>query len=443
MPALIALFVVAFALQGRPSALRTRTIADAFDPARAYGAPSVRGSLFELGESFPRRRPGSPGDAALARRVARGLRAAGFAVERTRAEGATVDGDRTLETVVGVRPGVSDRRIVLLAHRDALSTPGLAELSGTAALLELARIFRTREPSGEAPTAEPGRPRLIGRDLRKTLVLVSTSGGSGGAAGAREWARTADPAKIDAVLVLGDLASRVTAKPWVVPWSNGRAQPPLRWRRTVDVAVRQETGRDPGRLARERAVDPQGGAADRQRAGGGQPRGPSGRAAPGLGRARTGARRGGRAAADGRVRPRDAARGDGARRRRRARSRAARSVRRAAGRHRDHAQRPPGLGRAPARVLPPAARAADRARQLLPRAPAPAADGRLAGLDARRRPRGAAGVGLAAAAGHRRRAARAARAGAARGPAAGDRRARWRSPRRGWRWPPGCCWRGC
>ena len=246
VPALIALFVVAFALQGRPSALRTRTIADAFDPARAFGAPAVRGSLFELGETFPRRRPGSPGDAALARRVARGLRAAGFAVERTRAEGATVDGDRTLETVVGVRPGVSDRRIVLLAHRDALSSPGLAELSGTAALLELARIFRTREPSGEAPTAEPGRPRLIGRDLRKTLVLVSTSGGSGGAAGAREWARTADPAKIDAVLVLGDLASRVTAKPWVVPWSNGREQPPLRWRRTVDGAVRQETGRDPG-----------------------------------------------------------------------------------------------------------------------------------------------------------------------------------------------------
>ena len=246
VPALIALFVVAFALQGRPAPIRTRTIADAFDPARAYGAPGVRASLLELADAFPRRRPGSPGDAALARRVAAVFAGAGFAVTRTRAPGRTVDGERTLETVVGVRPGVSDRRIVLLAHRDSLSSPGVAELSGTAALLELARVFRTREPGSEAPAGQPGRPQLIGRDLRKTLVLVSTSGGSGGAAGARAWARQTDPAGIDGVLVLGDIASRAGRKPWVVPWSNGRHQPPLRWRRTVDVAVRQETGRDPG-----------------------------------------------------------------------------------------------------------------------------------------------------------------------------------------------------
>ena len=145
-----------------------------------------------------------------------------------------------------MRPGVSDRRIVLLAHRDALSTPGLAELSGTAALLELARIFRTREPSGEAPTAEPGdradRPRPA-QDARAGLDARAAAAARRAPASGR---RTADPAKIDAVLVLGDLAARVAAKPWVVPWSNGRAQPPLRWRRTVDGAVRQETGRDPG-----------------------------------------------------------------------------------------------------------------------------------------------------------------------------------------------------
>jgi hypothetical protein len=246
VPALIALFVVAFALQGRPAPIRTRTIADAFAPARAYGAPGVPASLLELGRAFPHRRPGSPGDAALAGRVASVFRGAGFVVSRTRAQGRTVDGKRTLETVVGVRPGVSDRRIVLLAHRDSLADPGLAELSGTAALLELARVFRTREPGSQAPGGPPGRPQLIGRDLRKTLVLVSTSGGSGGAAGARAWARQAGAGKIDGVLVLGDLASRARRKPWVVPWSNGRYQPPLRWRRTVDVAVRQETSRDPG-----------------------------------------------------------------------------------------------------------------------------------------------------------------------------------------------------
>ena len=246
VPALLALFVVAFSLAGRPSAARTRAVADAFDPSRAYGSPELRDSLLQLGKAFPQRRPGSSGDAALADRVGRVFRAAGLQVSTTRERGRTVDGETELETVVGVRPGLSNRRIVVLAHRDSLDAPGLADLSGTAALLELARIFRTRVPSAEAETAEPNRPQLVGRDLRKTLVLVSTSGGSGGAAGARAWARAQDAGAIDGVLVLGDLASVQWHKPWVVPWSNGRTQPPLGWQRTVEAAVRQEVGADPG-----------------------------------------------------------------------------------------------------------------------------------------------------------------------------------------------------
>ena len=246
VPALLALFVVAFSLQGRPAPARTRAIADAFDPARAFGSPTVRDSLLQLGAAFPERRPGSSGDAALADRVGDVLGAAGFRVGRSTEEGRTVDGPIDLETVVGVRPGRSNRRIVVLAHRDALGAPGLAELSGTAALLELARIFRTREPAEESEPRAPGRPQLVGRDLAKTLVLVSTSGGTGGAAGARAWARAQAGGEIDAVLVLGDLASAEWHKPWVVPWSNGRAQPPLGWQRTVETAARQETGVDPG-----------------------------------------------------------------------------------------------------------------------------------------------------------------------------------------------------
>jgi hypothetical protein len=246
LPALIALFVVAFSLQARPSPLRTRAVADAFDPARAYGSERVRDSLLRLGAAFPERRPGSTGDAALADRVDAVFRAAGFEVSRTRTEGRTVDGETELDTVVAVRPGLSSRRIVVVAHRDALGSPALAELSGTAGLLELARIFRTRSPSNEQDVGEAGRPQLVGRDLRKTLVLVSTSGGSGGSAGARAWAREQDAAAIDGVLVLGDLASVEWRKPWVVPWSNGRHQPPLGWLRTVQTAVRQEVGQDPG-----------------------------------------------------------------------------------------------------------------------------------------------------------------------------------------------------
>jgi len=246
VPALLALFVVAFSLESRPSPLRTRAVADAFDPARAYGSERRRDSLLGLGADFPRRRPGSAGDAALADRVGELMRASGFSVSRSTARGRTVDGETAIETVVGVRPGLSARRIVVLAHRDSRDSPGLAELSGTAALLELARIFRTRAPAAEQDAVEPGQPQLIGRDLRKTLVLVSTSGGSGGAAGARAWARAQDGAAIDGVLALGDLASEAWQKPWVVPWSNGGEQPPLGWQRTVELAVRQEVGADPG-----------------------------------------------------------------------------------------------------------------------------------------------------------------------------------------------------
>ena len=98
----------------------------------------------------------------------------------------------------------------------------------------------------EQDATEPGKPQLIGRDLRRTLVLVSTSGGTSGGAGARAWAREQDAAAFDGVLVLGDLASAHWRKPWVVRWSNGEEQPPLGWQRTVEVAVRREVGAAPG-----------------------------------------------------------------------------------------------------------------------------------------------------------------------------------------------------
>jgi hypothetical protein len=246
LPALIAVFVVAFSLQSRPSPVRTRAVADAFDPARAYGSERARDSLLELGAAFPDRRPGSEGDRALADRVAGVMEASGMEVSRSTSTGRTIDGEADIETVEGVRPGLSPRQIVVLAHRDAASSPGLAELSGTAALIELARVFRTKVSRAEG-TDDPGRPQLIGRDLRRTLVLVSTSGGSGGAAGAREWARNADPSLIDGVLVLGDIASAKSRKPWVVPWSDGRDQPPIGFVRTVELAARAESAEDPGR----------------------------------------------------------------------------------------------------------------------------------------------------------------------------------------------------
>jgi len=125
---------------------------------------------------------------------------------------------------VATRPGQSERRIVLLAHRDGA---GLANLSGTAALLELARVLKSRE-------------------LRKTVVLVSTSGSTTGFAGAREWAKTQAGGPVDGVIVLGDMAGERLKKPWVVGWPQSSGPTPLGLERTLQASVRRETNSEAG-----------------------------------------------------------------------------------------------------------------------------------------------------------------------------------------------------
>jgi hypothetical protein len=227
LPALVALFIAAFSLADRPDPATSPQEANAFDGPRAFGGgrAALENSLSELGRSFPDRAPGSADDHELADRVAETLAAPdrtdrpAFRVTRERA------GD--VETVIGVRPGLSSRRVVVLSHRDAYGRPGLAELSGTAAMLELARLFR-------------------GRELSKTLVLVSTSGATEGFTGARAWAEGAADGPVDGVLVLGDLAGASVAKPWVVPWSQGPGPASLALQRTAENAVRAEVGQPPG-----------------------------------------------------------------------------------------------------------------------------------------------------------------------------------------------------
>jgi hypothetical protein len=223
LPALVALFVAAFSLADRPAPVVSPLAADAFDGERAFGARApLRNSLQELAQSFPNRATGAADDSALADRVAQTLRTS----DRTRhpAFRVTREFDGAAETVIGVRPGLSSRQIVVLANRDSIRRPGRPALSATATLLELARLFRARE-------------------LRKTLVLVSTSGATEGFTGARAWAEEASDAPIDAVLVLGDVAGSRAARPWVVPWSLGNDPAPLALQRTVENAVRVEVGR--------------------------------------------------------------------------------------------------------------------------------------------------------------------------------------------------------
>src|SRR3954464_9958872 len=83
LPALLALFVAAFSLTGRPAALSSPSPPDAFDGARA--AATLRG----LARTFPDRAAGSAGDRRLAGYIARtrghrGPRTGGGGVNRPR-----------------------------------------------------------------------------------------------------------------------------------------------------------------------------------------------------------------------------------------------------------------------------------------------------------------------------------------------------------------------
>jgi hypothetical protein len=219
LPALVALFVAAFALDDRPDPARSTVAADAFDKDRAFSGAEQ--SLIGLAQAFPDRTPGSADDNRMADLVERTFKAPDetsgntpFSVRRV----ITPSRDRDLTTIVATRPGQSERRIVLLANRDG---SGRANLSGTATLLELARVLKSRE-------------------LRKTLVLVSTSGATTGFEGARAWARTQPAGQVDGVIVLGDMAGTRLVKPWVVGWPQSSASTPLGLERTVQASVRRE-----------------------------------------------------------------------------------------------------------------------------------------------------------------------------------------------------------
>ena len=205
VPFLFALAVAAFSLGGRPLPLASTLAPDAFEGARAFAGPQA-----------PRRRPSPSGgraapatsagaarsrDRSRPRRHRRG-RLLGARAERV--EGQTIDGERTL-TQRDRRSGPGSTNatpIVIVAHRDAAARGSRAELSGTAALLELARVFAARE-------------------TKRTIMLVSTSGGSGGDAGAARAARPSCTARSTRRSCSATSPRAHVRRPLVVPFSDG------------------------------------------------------------------------------------------------------------------------------------------------------------------------------------------------------------------------------
>ncbi len=215
----LAIVVVAFSLLDQPGTLTTTLAPDAFSGENAYN------TMERLAHANPDRRPGSAGDERVAAAVANSLRHNGYQVSGHEFFGRTIDGTKALQAVVGVRAGSTPGSIVVISHRDAAHSPSVAELSGTGAMLELARV-------------------LAGETEHRTTVLVSTSG-SAGLADAAELSRVV-PGPIDAVISLGDLAGPETRGPVVIPWSTHQAVAPPLLRNTLATALLSQAGLRPG-----------------------------------------------------------------------------------------------------------------------------------------------------------------------------------------------------
>ena len=215
----LAVIALAFSVQDQQGQLTTSLAPDAFNGENAAALTT------KLAHDYPDRKPGSTGDDALAGHVAQTFGRYGFAVSTSTFTARTALGKRPLETVTGTRAGLGGGAIVVVAHRDALSTPATNQASGTATLLELARV-------------------LAGETHHRTIVLASTSG-SAGSAGATHLAKQLGVG-VDAVIALGDLASPRLRNPVVVPFSNGLDVAPTMLRNTVGGALSAQAGVGPG-----------------------------------------------------------------------------------------------------------------------------------------------------------------------------------------------------
>jgi hypothetical protein len=216
-PALFALIVLAFSLQEPARPVSPELSPPGFSAARAelFAAQAVR--------NYGSRESGSIADSRLAALMAARIQDTGFRTSTTGFQATTLSGRRELKNVVGIRPGPSDRRLLVIASRDGadgeLLRSGALE-SGI--LLELARV-------------------LEGRTFEHTLVLASVSGGADGGLGAD---RLLDSLRgpFDAVMILRNVGSPLAGAP-VLAAGDSRLRPDERYVRTVRRIAGIEFGR--------------------------------------------------------------------------------------------------------------------------------------------------------------------------------------------------------
>ena len=222
VPALLVLVVLMFSVQPTPSALRPLGggVTIEFDARRA--AADAR----ELSLAAPDRTPGGEGDMVAADSVAESFTALASGKVSEQSYEGDFDGDKVdLRNVILTLPGTSERTIVVLAHRDSSGEgDGTSTAAATGMLVELASAFsRTRH--------------------EKTLVFVSTDGGSEGASGAREFHDAyPTPELIDAVVVIEQPGVAEPVKPHVLSLSTDSSSGSAQLLESAKAAVEEEAG---------------------------------------------------------------------------------------------------------------------------------------------------------------------------------------------------------
>ncbi len=208
IPAL-ALLVLAFSISAQPGGLHSALSPIAFDGA------AVNTTMRDLALEYPGRTPGSHSDQRVATEVSDSLAHSGFTVSTDQFAAQTGHGQRVLENVVATRAGsaTGEGSVVVIAPR---GEAGVAGMSGTAMLMELGRVL-----GGEA--------------LDRPMVLASVSGAPGAVGAQRLAARL--PRPVDAVIVLGDVASTRRTQPLIVPWGTSNLIAPARLRNTLSAAL--------------------------------------------------------------------------------------------------------------------------------------------------------------------------------------------------------------
>jgi Peptidase family M28 len=201
-----------------------------------FDASSAARMAQDLAFRFPNRAPSTAGAQGAADWVERQLAPYGLSIHRETFTAAVPgQGPVRLVNVVAEKAGLSQRQIVVMAHRDDTGTgSGLDDnASGTAALIELARAY--------APTA--GAPQA---SLPYSLVFLSTDGGTVGALGAAHYA--SEPAtrrNVIAVINLDTIGSR--GVPRLEIGGDTARSPAAGLVETLRAMLARETGVDPSR----------------------------------------------------------------------------------------------------------------------------------------------------------------------------------------------------